>query len=145
LHVTLYPHSSSHEFLIPTDATHSYHSRFEALMEVKIPIDIFWVVTSCSDVIGYQRLRGPWCFHLQGSMDPLWYPTSSLHEVTTQNRLRLEHCYHVEPFVSFQSRPRPYTLPHTATAGPVTKGGGGITPTVRKLNYQQYLLESILK
>jgi hypothetical protein len=29
-------------------------------------VSIFWVVTSCSVVVGYQRLGGPCCLHLQG-------------------------------------------------------------------------------
>jgi len=32
---------------------------------VKIHVEAFWVATSCSDVVAYQRFGGPYCFHLQ--------------------------------------------------------------------------------
>jgi hypothetical protein len=35
-------------------------------MAVKFQVEVFWVVTSCSVVVGYQRFRGPCCLHLQG-------------------------------------------------------------------------------
>jgi len=35
--------------------------RFEVLMEVKIEVEDFWVVTPCSVVVGYQCFIGP-CF-----------------------------------------------------------------------------------
>jgi hypothetical protein len=35
--------------------------RFEVLTVVEIQIEVFWVVTQCSAVVGYQRFRGPWC------------------------------------------------------------------------------------
>jgi hypothetical protein len=31
-------------------------------------VEVFWVVTPCSVVVGYQCLRGPCCLHLQGEM-----------------------------------------------------------------------------
>jgi hypothetical protein len=31
-----------------------------------IQVKVFWVVTSCSVVVGYQRFGGPCCLHLQG-------------------------------------------------------------------------------
>jgi len=35
-------------------------------MTVIFQIEVFWVVTPCSDVVGYQRFRDPYCLHLQG-------------------------------------------------------------------------------
>jgi len=37
-------------------------------------VDILWVVTPCSFVVGYQRFRGPCCLHLQGEvkMEAAW-------------------------------------------------------------------------
>jgi hypothetical protein len=29
-------------------------------------VEVFWVVTPCSDVVGYQRFGGTCCLHLQG-------------------------------------------------------------------------------
>jgi len=42
--------------------------RFEVFMVVKIQVEVFWVVTLCSIVVGYQCFRGPCCFHLQGEV-----------------------------------------------------------------------------
>jgi hypothetical protein len=39
---------------------------FEVFTTVKIRIEVFWVVTLCSVVVGYQRFGGPCCLHLQG-------------------------------------------------------------------------------
>jgi hypothetical protein len=33
---------------------------------VKIQVEVFWAVTPCGVVVGYQRLRGPCCLHLLG-------------------------------------------------------------------------------
>jgi hypothetical protein len=41
----------------------------------------FWIVTLCNDVVGYQQFGRLHCLHLQGEH---WYPTASLHSVTTQ-------------------------------------------------------------
>jgi hypothetical protein len=47
---------------------------------VKMQLVVFWVVISCSDVVGYQPFGGSCCFHLhsedRGSI-------TSLHGVTT--------------------------------------------------------------
>jgi len=32
----------------------------------KFQAEVFWVVTPCSVVVGYQRFGGPRCLHLQG-------------------------------------------------------------------------------
>jgi len=45
-----------------------------------------WVVTPCNVVVGYQHLRGPYCLPSRwGEHGPLklWYPTTTLHGVTT--------------------------------------------------------------
>jgi hypothetical protein len=34
---------------------------------VNIQVEVFWVVTPCSAVVGYHRFGGPCCLHLQGS------------------------------------------------------------------------------
>jgi hypothetical protein len=33
---------------------------------MKIKVVVFWVVTSCCNVVEYQRFEGPYCVHLQG-------------------------------------------------------------------------------
>jgi len=41
----------------------------EAELETNLTqVEVFWVVTSCSFVVGYQRYRAPCClhFHLRG-------------------------------------------------------------------------------
>jgi len=37
------------------------YARFEVFTAVKIQVEIFWVVTQCSVVAGYQRFGGPCC------------------------------------------------------------------------------------
>jgi len=39
-------------------------TRFEVFMVMKIQVEVFWVVTSCSVRVGYQCFRGPCCLHL---------------------------------------------------------------------------------
>jgi hypothetical protein len=39
---------------------------FEVFMAVKIQVMALWVVTPCSDIVGYQHFRGPCCLQLQG-------------------------------------------------------------------------------
>jgi hypothetical protein len=46
-------------------------------------VEVFWVVTPCSVVVGYQRFRGSCCRHLHGPLER-WYPTTTLHGFTTQ-------------------------------------------------------------
>jgi len=57
-----------------------------------VQVDVFWVVTRCNVVVGYQRFRGPCCFHLSGC-DAVYvvtghqrfrYFTTTLHGVITQ-------------------------------------------------------------
>jgi hypothetical protein len=53
-----------------TDETPHFYlcTRFEVFTAVKIQVQVFWVVTPCNDVVGYQRFRNPCCLHLQGMM-----------------------------------------------------------------------------
>jgi hypothetical protein len=37
-------------------------------MAMMFQVELFWVVTPCSVVIGYQRFRGPCFLHLQGEV-----------------------------------------------------------------------------
>jgi hypothetical protein len=51
-------------------AIHHYQnpieSKPEGLMVVKFQVEVFWVVTLCSVVVGYQCFRGPCYLHLLG-------------------------------------------------------------------------------
>jgi len=40
-------------------------ARSEVFTAVKIRVEFFWIVTSCSVVVGNQRFGGPYCLHLQ--------------------------------------------------------------------------------
>jgi hypothetical protein len=41
---------------------------FEAFMAVLFQVEVLWIVTPCSVVIGYPCFRGPCCLHLHGEM-----------------------------------------------------------------------------
>jgi hypothetical protein len=41
------------------------HASFEAFTAVMFQVDVFWVVTPCSVVVGYKLFRGPGYPHLQ--------------------------------------------------------------------------------
>jgi len=43
-------------------------SRFEIFTTMNIQVNIFWVITPCSFVVGYQRFGGLCCLHLQGEV-----------------------------------------------------------------------------
>jgi hypothetical protein len=47
---------------------HQLHGRFQAFTAVMIEVEMPWVVTPCSAVVGYQRFRAPCCLHLQGEV-----------------------------------------------------------------------------
>jgi len=41
-------------------------------MAVMFQVEVFWAVTPCSIVVGYQRFGGPCCLHLQGEVSGSW-------------------------------------------------------------------------
>jgi hypothetical protein len=47
-------------------------SDFDIFRAVKFQVAVFWVVTPCSDVVGYQRFGGPYCLYFQGKMSGAW-------------------------------------------------------------------------
>jgi hypothetical protein len=66
-------------------------------MAVMFQVDVFWVVTPCSVVSGYQRFRGPCCLHFQGET------LVSYHNATRRHKteyLELEVGYLMVPFLS---------------------------------------------
>jgi len=42
--------------------------RLEFLTGMKIQVEALWVMTPCSDVVGYQRFRGTCCLHFRGEV-----------------------------------------------------------------------------
>jgi hypothetical protein len=45
------------------------HARFDAFTAVKVQVEICWIVTTHSVVVGYQRFGGPGFFHLHKPED----------------------------------------------------------------------------
>jgi hypothetical protein len=45
---------------------YKYNLSFQAFIVMMIQVEVFWVVTPCSVVVGYQCFRGPCC--LQGEV-----------------------------------------------------------------------------
>jgi len=41
-------------------------------MEVIVQVEIFWLLTPCSVVLGYQRFRRPCCLHIQSDGKAIW-------------------------------------------------------------------------
>jgi len=57
---------------------------FWVFTAVKIQVEVFWVVTSCNGVVGYQRFVCPcWRWRQHGPLK-LSHPTSALDGVTNQ-------------------------------------------------------------
>jgi len=46
----------------------SFLAKFEVFTEVKIRVEVFWVLTPCNVAVGYQRFGGACCLHLQGEV-----------------------------------------------------------------------------
>jgi hypothetical protein len=40
--------------------------KFKIFTAISVHVVVFWVLTSCNDVVGCQRFEGPCCLHLQG-------------------------------------------------------------------------------
>jgi hypothetical protein len=59
-----YDHVDDHSSSITAN---NCFASFEALTAVT-QVDVFWVLTPCSIVVGYQRFRSPCCLHLQGEV-----------------------------------------------------------------------------
>jgi len=38
---------------------------------------VFWIMTPCSDVVGYRRFGGPCCLHLQSEIIGAWIEIQS--------------------------------------------------------------------
>jgi len=54
-------------------------ARFKVFKTLKVQVEVFWVVTSCSVVAGYQRFRGSCCLHLQGVTVVSYHNTTRRH------------------------------------------------------------------
>jgi len=53
-------------------------------MAVMLQVEVFWVATPWSTVVEYQHSRGPGRRWRQRGPLKRWYPTTPLHDVTTQ-------------------------------------------------------------
>jgi hypothetical protein len=42
------------------------------MKQIHFEVEVFWVVTPCIVVVGYQRFGSPCCLHFQGEMAELW-------------------------------------------------------------------------
>jgi len=50
---------------------------FDVFMMVNFHVEVFWAVTPCNAVVGYQRFGEPCCFHLHpGDVDVNCYTES---------------------------------------------------------------------
>jgi hypothetical protein len=70
-----------------------YNDRFEAFTEVMFPVEVFWVLTPCSVVLGYQRSEVHVVSIFRATSHWRWsqhsplkrrYPTTTLHVITIQ-------------------------------------------------------------
>jgi len=41
---------------------------FEVFTVMKSHVEVLWVVTACSDAVGYRRFREPCCLHLSETL-----------------------------------------------------------------------------
>jgi len=58
--------SPSHQDSLLTDkARDNLKENWDYLVMVIIEVVVFWVVTLCGEVVGYQCLGGPVCLHLR--------------------------------------------------------------------------------
>jgi hypothetical protein len=95
------------------------HGSSEVFMAVIFQVEVFWFLTPCSVVVGYQRFRGPCCIHLQGDvagmeenagdfplkMEAAWisktlvsYHNTTQHNTASQLRRHLSRCMELGMF-----------------------------------------------
>jgi hypothetical protein len=71
--------------------------RLKVFMAMKIQVMVFWVLTPCSDVVGYQIFRGPYYLQLQGEVKMEAARSSETlvsYPITTQYQNPEEHNLH---------------------------------------------------
>jgi hypothetical protein len=64
---------------------------FEAFTAVIFQVEVFWIVTQCSVVEEYRSFGVLSYFYLQYGPPKRWYPTATLHGVTSQITLRFSN------------------------------------------------------
>jgi hypothetical protein len=65
------------QFVSPISKNWSENSTLRTEMEIEIEpatsqVELFWIVTSCSVVAGYQRFKGPCYLSLQDELEAAW-------------------------------------------------------------------------
>jgi hypothetical protein len=74
-------------------------TKFGIFTTVKIQVQVFWVVTSCNDVVGHQHFGRPCCLHLQFILPQHYTTTQSsrppLHITKTRKPFRTLHFQHL--------------------------------------------------
>jgi len=71
---------------------------------VKIQVEVFWVMTSCSVVVGYRRFGGPCCPHHQGDVN--------IFPIAIHFTLKMEARRSSETLVSYRNTTRRYSPEH---------------------------------
>jgi hypothetical protein len=77
----------TYNFILSNCIMKSNSARCETFTTVKIQVEVFWVTTLCSVVVGYQRFRGPCCLHLHGIL-----PQRHTVSQTRRSRLKIYFC-----------------------------------------------------
>jgi hypothetical protein len=66
-------------------------------------VEVLWVVTPCSVLVGYHRIRGPrWRWRQHGPLK-FWYPATSVHGVAIKNS-NLHGCGNLNSYFEIRGR-----------------------------------------
>jgi hypothetical protein len=84
---------------------------------IEIQVAVFWVMTPCSDVVGYRRFGGPYCLHLQGEFSGAWV------EIQVKFLCVMTLCSDVVGYPSFEDLAAVTTQKTTTCVGTCIKKG----------------------
>jgi hypothetical protein len=116
---------------------------FETSTAVTLQVQVFWVVTPCNVVVGYQSFRGPCCLHAHhegGSMD-LWNFGTLPHHMESQPRKSRLHpedagSMYLYTLVSYHNTTQHNTTSHNTTQNN-TKQHGVTTQNISTCTIKQ--------